>query len=88
MAAPAWPVCVAAMGGLAGLGIGWSLLRAGVLPRSFEDYSDYAEDESDVFADYPHARREMINADADDMDAAIDRESEADEALYALFCGL
>jgi leader peptidase (prepilin peptidase)/N-methyltransferase len=60
LAAPAWPVCVAAMGGLAGLGIGWSLLRAGVLPRSFEDYSDYAEDESDVFADYPHARREMI----------------------------
>lgn len=58
--APAWPVCVAAMGGLAGLVVGWSLLRAGVLPRSFEDYADYAEDESDVFADYPHARREMI----------------------------
>jgi hypothetical protein len=32
------------------------------------------------------ARREMINAD--DVDAAIDRESEADEALETLFGGL
>ena len=34
------------------------------------------------------ARREMIYSDADEMAAAIDRESEADEALYALFGGL
>ena len=35
------------------------------------------------------ARREMINADCREAaDAAIDRESEADEALYALFGGL
>lgn len=57
---PPWPVCVAAMGGLAGLAVSWCLLSAGILPRSFEDYGDYAEDESDVFADYPHARREMV----------------------------
>jgi hypothetical protein len=34
------------------------------------------------------ARREMIDADADEMAAAIDRESEADEALYTLVGGL
>ena len=30
------------------------------MPRSFEDWGDFAESEGDVFADYPHARREMI----------------------------
>ena len=58
--APSWPVAVAALGGLAGLGVSWTLLRAGVLSRSFADWGDYAEDDSDVFADYPHARREMV----------------------------
>ena len=60
LATPPWSACVAAMGGMAGLAVGGVLLRAGVLPRSFEDYGDYAADESDVFADYPHARREMV----------------------------
>lgn len=60
MPAPPWQACVAALGGLAGLGIGRILLVAGILPRSFEDYGDYAANESDVFADYPHARREMM----------------------------
>jgi leader peptidase (prepilin peptidase)/N-methyltransferase len=60
LAPPEWSACVAAMGGMAGLAVSGVLLRAGILPRSFEDYGDYATDESDVFADYPHARREMI----------------------------
>ncbi len=60
MQAPPWQASVATLGGLAGLAIGWVLLAGGILPRSFEDYGDYAEDESDVFADYPHARREMM----------------------------
>jgi hypothetical protein len=30
------------------------------LPRSFDDWGDFAESEGDVFADYPFARREMI----------------------------
>jgi leader peptidase (prepilin peptidase)/N-methyltransferase len=58
--APTWPVALAVLGGLAGLAVSWSLLRAGVLPRSFADWGDYAADDSDVFADYPHARREMV----------------------------
>ena len=60
MAAPPWPVGVAAVGALAGLGIARILLSAGMLPRSFSDWDDYAEGEGDVFADYPFARREMI----------------------------
>ena len=31
-----------------------------MLPRSFEDWDQYAADEGDVFADYPYARREMM----------------------------
>jgi hypothetical protein len=34
------------------------------------------------------ARRAMLDADADGMGEAIDRETEADDALYALFGGL
>jgi len=60
MLAPSWPLCVAAAGALGGLAIGRVLLFAGMLPRSFEDWGDFAESEGDVFADYPHARREMI----------------------------
>ncbi len=58
--APAWPVCGAAIGAVGGLAISRILLVAGILPRSFEDWGDYAESEGDVFADYPYARREMI----------------------------
>jgi hypothetical protein len=57
---PPWTACVAALGGLAGLGVARVLLSAGVLPRSFADWDQFAESEGDVYADYPHARREMV----------------------------
>ena len=60
MAMPGWQVSLAATGALAGLAIGRIALAAGVLPRSFADYDDYLANEDDTFADYPHARREMI----------------------------
>ncbi|MFZ4465656.1 MAG: prepilin peptidase [Phycisphaerales bacterium] len=55
-----WRVGVAAIGMLAGLGVSRVLLAAGVLPRSFADYDQYLESPDDTFADYPHARREML----------------------------
>jgi leader peptidase (prepilin peptidase)/N-methyltransferase len=57
---PAWPACVAASMAMGGLAIGRVLLWTGVLPPSFSDYDDYVTGEDDVFADYPHARREMV----------------------------
>jgi leader peptidase (prepilin peptidase)/N-methyltransferase len=60
MPMPGWQVSLAATGALAGLAIGRISLAAGVLPRSFDDYDDYLANEGDTFADYPHARREMI----------------------------
>ncbi|NBQ13917.1 MAG: prepilin peptidase [Proteobacteria bacterium] len=57
---PAWPVGCAAIGAMGGLAVARMLLAAGVLPRSFEDWDQYAADEGDVFADYPYARREMM----------------------------
>jgi len=58
--APPWPVGCAAIGAMGGLAIARLLLAAGVLPRSFEDWDQFAADEGDVFADYPYARREMM----------------------------
>ena len=55
-----WRIGVAALGTLAGLGVSRVLLAAGVLPRSFADYDQYLEAPDDTFADYPHARREML----------------------------
>lgn len=60
IAIPAWPACVAAAMAMGGLAIGRMLVWTGVLPPSFSDYDDYVKDEDDVFADYPHARREMV----------------------------
>ena len=57
---PSWPVGCAAVGAMGGLAIARMLLAAGVLPRSFEDWDQFAADEGDVFADYPYARREMM----------------------------
>lgn len=55
-----WRAGVAALGMLAGLGVSRVFLAAGVLPRSFADYDQYLESPDDTFADYPHARREML----------------------------
>ncbi len=60
MLMPGWSVSLACTGALAGLAIGQVLLATGVLPTSFADYDDYLEKEGDTFADYPHARREML----------------------------
>lgn len=57
---PEWPACVAAAMAMGGLAIGRMLLWTGALPPSFADYAEYAKDDDDVFADYPHARREMV----------------------------
>jgi leader peptidase (prepilin peptidase)/N-methyltransferase len=57
---PSWPLCGATIGAVGGLAIARILLFAGILPRSFDDWGDFAESEGDVFADYPFARREMI----------------------------
>ena len=60
LATPPWPACMAAAGAMGGLFIGRVLLWSGVLPRSFADYEQYLAAPDDVFADYPHARREMM----------------------------
>lgn len=60
MEMPPWWLALGATGALGGLAIGRMLLAAGVLPRSFADYEEYLANEDDTFADYPHARREMI----------------------------
>jgi leader peptidase (prepilin peptidase)/N-methyltransferase len=57
---PSWTACIAALGGMAGLAVSRVLLAAGVLPRSFADWDDFAAHEGDVYADYPFARREMV----------------------------
>lgn len=54
-----WAGSLAAFGGLAGILIGIGLLRTGVLRYSFNDYDQFVRD-GEVFADYPHARREMF----------------------------
>lgn len=48
----------AALGGGAGLLITLCLTSAGIWRRSFNDYGEFVR-EGEVFADYPHARREM-----------------------------
>ncbi|MFO0782606.1 MAG: prepilin peptidase [Phycisphaerales bacterium] len=53
-----WPGVVAALGGALGLCISIALLRLGVLKHSFADYDAYVKD-GEIFAEYPHARREM-----------------------------
>jgi leader peptidase (prepilin peptidase)/N-methyltransferase len=60
MAMPSWTVSLAAAGAMVGLAVGQLALSTGLLPRSFADYDTYLADEDDTFADYPHARREMI----------------------------
>lgn len=55
-----WPLAVASVAALGGLAVSRFLLAAGILPRSFADWDEFADDEGDVFADYPFARREMI----------------------------
>ena len=53
-----WPGVLAALGGMLGLCLSIVLLRAGVLKHSFADYDAYVK-EGEIFAEYPHARREM-----------------------------
>jgi leader peptidase (prepilin peptidase)/N-methyltransferase len=53
-----WAWSLAAMGGMAGLAFSLLLLRLGAFRRSFADYDSYLKD-GELFADYPHARREM-----------------------------
>lgn len=60
MAPVPWTLGVACAAAVGGLAVSRFLLAAGILPRSFADWDEFAEDEGDVFADYPHARREMI----------------------------
>jgi leader peptidase (prepilin peptidase)/N-methyltransferase len=54
-----WPWTLACLGGLAGILLSVLLLRLGKLRRSFSDYEKYLRPD-DIFADYPHARREMF----------------------------
>ena len=64
-AAPYWPIpptdwawSLGAMGGMAGIVLSLVLLRTGAMRRSFVDYDKFVKD-GELFADYPHARREM-----------------------------
>ena len=54
-----WQWFAVACGGMAGMAVALVLLRAGVFRYSFADYEQYLE-EGQTFADYPHARREML----------------------------
>jgi len=56
---PEWPGSLAGFAGMAGLAISWWLLRSGRITQSFADYEQYLEPGA-TFAQYPHARREMI----------------------------
>ncbi len=53
-----WQWFAVAAGGMAGMLAAWMLLHRGVVRYSFADYDEYVA-EGAVFADYPHARREM-----------------------------
>jgi len=57
-AAPVW-MAGAAIGGIIGVVKLATLLRAGVLRPGFHDYEQYVQ-EGELFADYPHARREAV----------------------------
>lgn len=61
-----WPIHVlsapgslAGIGCLVGVGISMTLMWAGLIRQSFDDYEDYVE-EGETLGDYPHARREMV----------------------------
>jgi leader peptidase (prepilin peptidase)/N-methyltransferase len=54
-----WQWFAVACGGMLGILASLVLLRRGVLRYSFADYEEYVE-EGQTFADYPHARREMM----------------------------
>ena len=51
-----------AIGGTLGLVIAWSLLRTGLLPRSFDELEEQLDqpNEPDAFLDHPHPRREVL----------------------------
>jgi len=53
-----WAWCLAAVGGMVGVGIGLLLLRTKVIRYSFADYYDHVKE--GAVGDYPHARREML----------------------------
>lgn len=55
-----WRGVAVAFGGMAGIGIATTLLRAGWFKYSFADYHEYVE-EGETLADYPHARRETLH---------------------------
>jgi leader peptidase (prepilin peptidase)/N-methyltransferase len=54
-----WQWFAVACGGMLGILVSLWLLRRGVLRYSFADYEQYVE-QGETFADYPHARREMM----------------------------
>jgi len=56
---PGWIGASAGLAGVAGLIASTALLRKGVLTPSFADYDEYLAPGA-TFADYPHARREMV----------------------------
>jgi len=56
---PGWFGATAGMAGTVGIVASYLLLRAGVIRPSFADYDSYIQPGA-TFADYPHARREMV----------------------------
>jgi leader peptidase (prepilin peptidase)/N-methyltransferase len=54
-----WCVALAAFGAITGIVLSMTLIWTGRMKPSFADYDDYVK-EGETFADYPHARREML----------------------------